>query len=75
MDDGPIIGQAAVPVLSSDTAETLSARVLAAEHRLYPRALALVARGLVSVDGTVVATQDAVNAEINQEQVLGSPSL
>jgi phosphoribosylglycinamide formyltransferase-1 len=75
MDDGPIIGQAAVPVLSSDTAETLSARVLAAEHRLYPRALALVARGLVSVDGTVVSTQDAVNAEINQEQVLGSPSL
>jgi len=75
MDDGPIIGQAAVPVLSSDTAETLSARVLAAEHRLYPRALALVARGLVQVDGTVVSTQDAVNAEINQEQVLGSPSL
>jgi phosphoribosylglycinamide formyltransferase-1 len=75
MDDGPIIAQAAVPVLSSDTADTLSARVLAAEHRLYPRALALVARGQVSVKGTVVSTQDAVNAEINQQQVMGSPSL
>jgi phosphoribosylglycinamide formyltransferase-1 len=45
MDEGPIIAQAAVPVLPGDTAESLASRVLAAEHRLYPRALARVARG------------------------------
>lgn len=45
MDDGPIIAQAAVPVLSTDTETSLSARVLKAEHRLYPQALRLVAEG------------------------------
>jgi phosphoribosylglycinamide formyltransferase 1 len=49
MDEGPIVAQAAVPVLADDTAETLAVRVLEAEHRLYPHALALVALGLVSV--------------------------
>ena len=39
LDDGPVWGRAEVPVLPGDTAETLSARVLAAEHRLYPAAL------------------------------------
>ena len=39
VDAGPIIAQAAVPVLENDTAETLGARVLAAEHKLYPLAL------------------------------------
>lgn len=43
MDAGPIIAQAAVPVLEGDTAATLGARVLAQEHRLYPHALRLVA--------------------------------
>lgn len=45
VDAGPIIGQAAVPVLAGDSAETLAARVLAAEHRLYPACLALLAGG------------------------------
>jgi phosphoribosylglycinamide formyltransferase 1 len=45
VDAGPIIAQAAVPVLAADTADTLAARVLAAEHRLYPLALGLVASG------------------------------
>jgi phosphoribosylglycinamide formyltransferase-1 len=45
MDSGPIIAQAAVPVHPGDTADTLAARVLAAEHRLYPMALGLVATG------------------------------
>jgi phosphoribosylglycinamide formyltransferase-1 len=44
-DDGPIIAQAAVPVLTNDTEETLSARILKAEHQIYPLALALVAAG------------------------------
>ncbi|MCP1230626.1 phosphoribosylglycinamide formyltransferase [Acetobacter indonesiensis] len=39
MDEGPILGQAAVPVLPGDTADLLAARVLREEHRLYPRAL------------------------------------
>ncbi len=40
MDEGPILAQAAVPVLPGDTAETLAARVLVQEHRIYPAALA-----------------------------------
>jgi len=40
LDDGPIVGQARVPVLPGDTEETLAARVLKEEHRLYPSALA-----------------------------------
>jgi len=47
VDGGPIVGQAAVPVLPGDDAASLAARVLAAEHRLYPRCLALVASGRV----------------------------
>ncbi len=55
MDDGPIIAQAAVPVLAGDTPEALAARVLGAEHQLYPRALALVAAERTRVvDGRVV---------------------
>ncbi|RUX35669.1 phosphoribosylglycinamide formyltransferase, partial [Mesorhizobium sp. M4A.F.Ca.ET.050.02.1.1] len=45
MDDGPIIAQAAVPVMVGDNEDTLAARVLKAEHRLYPLALGLVAEG------------------------------
>lgn len=44
-DEGPILAQAAVPVLPGDDAERLAARVLAAEHRLYPAALASFIRG------------------------------
>ncbi|MFO0991931.1 MAG: phosphoribosylglycinamide formyltransferase [Hyphomicrobiales bacterium] len=49
VDAGPIIAQAAVPVLEGDTPETLSARVLMAEHQLYPHALRLVASGQARV--------------------------
>jgi phosphoribosylglycinamide formyltransferase 1 len=52
VDSGPILAQAAVPVREDDTAETLAARVLAAEHRIYPLALKLLAEGRVRiVDG------------------------
>ena len=47
MDEGPTIAQARVPVLPDDTAESLAARVLIEEHKLYPRALAMLARGEV----------------------------
>ncbi|HMT15346.1 MAG TPA: formyltransferase family protein, partial [Aestuariivirga sp.] len=45
LDGGPVIAQAAVPVRPGDTPETLAARVLVQEHKLYPRALALLAAG------------------------------
>ena len=45
MDEGPILAQAAIPVLPGDTADTLAARVLAQEHRLYPAALATFITG------------------------------
>lgn len=45
LDDGPILGQARVPVVPGDTADTLSARVLMAEHRLYPVVLRRFAAG------------------------------
>lgn len=51
LDSGPIIAQAAVPVLIGDTADTLAARVLEQEHTLYPAALEMVARGDVVLDG------------------------
>ena len=55
MDSGPIIAQGAVPVLAGDTAETLAARVLAVEHRIYPMALKLVAEGRAQlVDGRCI---------------------
>jgi phosphoribosylglycinamide formyltransferase-1 len=58
MDDGPIIAQAAVPVIPADTPETLAARVLAAEHVLYPWALALVAAERVRVVNELVVFED-----------------
>ena len=57
MDDGPIIGQAAVPVLPGDTPDTLSARVLEAEHKLYPQCVALACSGKARVAGERVRLQ------------------
>jgi phosphoribosylglycinamide formyltransferase 1 len=54
LDSGPIVAQAEVPVLDGDTPESLAARVLAAEHRLYPHALRLVASGAVRVEDEAV---------------------
>jgi phosphoribosylglycinamide formyltransferase-1 len=51
LDRGPVILQAAVPVLSHDTPETLSARILEQEHQLYPRAIQMVLDGAWRLDG------------------------
>lgn len=51
MDEGPILMQAAVPVLDGDNEDTLAARILAQEHRIYPASLRLMAEGRVRVDG------------------------
>jgi phosphoribosylglycinamide formyltransferase-1 len=72
MDDGPIIAQAAVPVLDGDSAETLAARVLAVEHRLYPRALALFASGGISISDEKAS---GPQVPVNQEEVLVWPPL
>ena len=50
LDAGPIIAQAAVPVLEGDTPDSLAARVLRQEHVIYPRALAMVAAGRVRLE-------------------------
>ncbi len=55
LDDGPIIAQAAVPVLPDDTPETLATRVLTQEHRIYPLALRLVAGGSAAHPGADAA--------------------
>ncbi len=51
LDGGPIVLQAAVPVLPADTVETLSARILVEEHRLYPQAIQVVLDGGWRLDG------------------------
>ncbi|MGH7236786.1 MAG: phosphoribosylglycinamide formyltransferase [Nitrospiraceae bacterium] len=59
VDEGPIIIQAAVPVLPGDTADTLSARILTQEHRIYPRAIQLYAEGRLRVEGRRVLVAGA----------------
>ena len=55
LDSGPIIAQAAVPILPDDTEETLSARILRQEHRLYPLVVRWFAEGRIVVEGEKVA--------------------
>ena len=64
MDEGPIVAQAAVPVLPGDTPDELAARVLEAEHRLYPLALGLVAAGHVRVEGEQVVGMTQIRAQL-----------
>jgi phosphoribosylglycinamide formyltransferase-1 len=51
VDTGPIVAQAAVPVLDADTEDTLAARILRQEHRVYPHAIRLFAEGRLRVEG------------------------
>lgn len=71
VDSGPIIAQAAVPVLPDDTEERLAARVLAEEHRIYPQAVRwfLEGRLRVAADGTVT-----VDAAHSPQGTLTSPT-
>jgi phosphoribosylglycinamide formyltransferase-1 len=71
MDCGPIVAQAAVPVLSGDTPNSLAARVLEAEHRLYPHALRLVASGAARVEGEHVIGM----TQIRDQPAIFSPPL
>jgi len=74
MDTGPIVAQAAVPVLPGDSEDSLAGRVLAAEHRLYPHALRLVASGAVRVEGETVVGLTRVK-DTAPETPLFSPPL
>lgn len=85
MDEGPIIAQAAVPVLLDDSENSLAARVLKAEHQIYPMALRLVAEGKARMEdgrtvlsgfvdndapaGTVVAAPNPLRTGIDLEQL------
>ncbi len=53
LDAGPIVGQAVVPVLPDDTVESLAARILVEEHRLYPQVLSWFAQGRVTIEDGV----------------------
>ena len=68
LDGGPIIKQRAVPVLDSDTPETLSARILREEHKAYAEAVALVAGGDYRIEGRRVVASDAGGADNFSEE-------
>lgn len=72
VDTGPIIIQAVVPVLCSDTEETLSTRILQQEHRIYPRAIQLFAEGRLHIEGRRVRIHPPLSAA---ETALVNPPL
>lgn len=61
LDAGPIIAQAAVPVMPDDTEDELAARVLEQEHRLYPRAVRWLVEGKVRLEAGRVVLDDSIN--------------
>ena len=74
LDTGPVIAQAAVPVLPEDDGDTLAARVLAQEHKIYPMAVRLIAEGRVRVVNEVALIDgaeapDAAAALVNPEKI------
>jgi phosphoribosylglycinamide formyltransferase-1 len=70
-DAGPIVMQGAIPVLDDDTADTLAARILSIEHRIYPEALRLLASDRIRLEADVCRT--AGNS--NSDAVLISPEM
>ena len=68
MDSGPIILQAAVPVLDDDTEETLGARVLEQEHIIYPKAIQLYVEGRLKVEGRHVRILEEEEGAIHENQ-------
>lgn len=71
-DEGPIIIQAAVPAFPDDTEETLAARILKEEHRIYPRAIQLYSEGRLGVMGRKVMVENLAKEE---GQALVNPPL
>ncbi len=73
MDAGPIIAQAAVPVAANDTPDALAARVLQAEHRLFPHALRMVLDGVAEIDGEHVNLTGPMAEAPTPNSVLNPP--
>lgn len=71
VDTGPIIIQAVVPILDDDTEETLSARILEQEHKIYPKAIQLIAEDRVKVEGRRVR----IESPDNHKTALINPAL
>ncbi len=71
-DTGPIIIQAVVPVLDDDTEESLSARILRYEHRIYPRAIQLFAEGRLEVRGRRVFCRGLDAAQVDAQSAWGA---
>ncbi len=71
-DDGPIIVQAVVPVMPDDDEQTLSDRILAQEHRIYPLAISLFQQGRLQVRGRKVVIRDAPKPD-QKEALLNPP--
>lgn len=69
MDSGPILVQAAVPVLPGDDEDSLAARILKAEHRCYPHAVRLIAEGRVRLEGDLAR----IDASSDSTEMLISP--
>ncbi len=63
VDTGPILAQAVVPILAEDTEETLSARILQQEHKIYPHAIQLIAEGRVTIEQRQVRIAYAEKSE------------
>ncbi len=63
VDSGPIIIQAAVPVFDDDDEDTLAARILKCEHKIYPTAIKLIAEGRVKVEGRKVCIKGSAREE------------
>ena len=72
VDTGPIIIQSVVPVFEDDTADTLSARILKEEHRIYPQAIQYYAEGRIEIQGRKVLIH---NAQRLTEKALHNPPL
>ena len=70
VDEGPIILQAAVPILDDDTPDTLAARILEQEHKIYPRAVQLFAEERLRIEGQRVL----IEAGKPEGQAVISPS-
>jgi phosphoribosylglycinamide formyltransferase 1 len=69
LDGGPVLWQARVPVHADDSEQTLAARVLLQEHRIYPLAIGLIAAGRVKLDGaTIMLDGQVLNAPLIEEQ-------
>ncbi|MCP9469302.1 MAG: phosphoribosylglycinamide formyltransferase [Nitrospira sp.] len=74
VDEGPIIIQAAVPIFDDDTPDTLAARILVQEHKIYPRAVQLFAEGRLRVEGRRVYIDGSFDRSHHESQALISPA-